>query len=220
MTDEAKAFRIFIPIVIIIVFVLIGRTCSRKSETTASPGASPAQSASAPAPAPGGLKIEGSPSQVPTAKEATFPDGLDAERVQYLVEIDGQFSTPVVMNLSKTFDGSEIARTLQSKKYIEKGPDGSTQITRDGLMALDLTDLGDRWSFPIAKRTFDKVSYVSRVDDDKYDVTISWHYDPTRIGSELGIKPTPKSASARFVGRDRDWALSSWVAPPTASPTG
>jgi len=221
MTDEAKAFRIFIPIGALIVFVLFYRACSRSTpEAAVTPAATAIQTSStATTPAAGGLKIEGTPAQLPAAAEATFPDGLDAQRAQYLVEIDSQFSSPVTMILSKTFDASEVARLLLSKKYIEKGPDGSTQITRDGLMALDLTDLGDRWSFPIAKRAFDKITHVSRVDDDKYDLTVSWHYEATRIGGEMGVKSNLHNSVAHFVGSGRDWALANWVTPPTAAPT-
>src|SRR5204862_4776310 len=100
-----------------------------------------------------------------------YPAGLDEARVQYLVEINNDFSQPYNVTLAKKWDGSDVTSALASAKYIEKAADGTVTVTRDGLMALDLHDQGDSWSFPVAKRVFDKVTHLSRIDDDKYDIT-------------------------------------------------
>lgn len=211
MTDEVKAFRVLlVPLALIIVFfVITPRVCSRKH-----PAASEqTQSAAASAQMQGvtGLHIEGAPSSPGEAKASTYPEGLDAARIQYLVEINESFAAPKTATLQKTYIDDEITRVLSSMGYIEKapGPDGKVVLTRDGVLNLSLTEQADSWTFPIAKRVFDHVTFVSRVDDDKYDGTFTWHFDPTAVGSALLIDgKATHSSTARFVGGPGGWTLS------------
>ncbi len=213
MTDELKAFRVLlVPLFLIIVFFIGPKMCSKKPVTP-----TPAETATVATTqtTASGLQIVGSPPQSTGAKESTYPEGLDAARIQYLVEIDSQFSEPATAFLAKKFAADEITALLARKKYIERAPDGTTIVTRDGALALDLRERSDGWTLTTAKRAFDKVTYVSRVDDEKYDASFTWHWEPTPIGTELKIEPKKvHSATARFAGGERHWALTEWVAAP------
>lgn len=209
---------IAVPVGVVLVFlIMVPRTCARhrgaEVQTTTQAATS---SADAQAPVGAGLQIANSPSQPAAAGNNAYPDGLDAARVQYLVEINNDFSSPYLASLPKKWDdANEVTKSLAKNKYIEKGPDGTTSITRDGLMSLQLLDSGDHWTFPVAKRVFDKVTYLSRVDDDKYDITIAWHYEVTPVGSQLGVKDNVRASIGHFVGAGREWSLANWVTSPS-----
>lgn len=206
-----------VPVGILVVFlVMIPRTCARHRapEAAATTTADTTSSPSAP-PVGAGLQIANSPSQPAAASNNAYPDGLDAARVQYLVEINNDFASPYLATLPKKWDDTnEVTKTLASYKYIEKAADGTTNVTRDGLMSLTLLDSGDHWTFSIAKRVFDRVTYLSRVDDDKYDITIAWHYEVTPVGTSLGVKDTMRASIGHFVGAGREWSLANWVTSP------
>ena len=214
--DLLKALRTFaVPIGLILVFfIMVPRTCARRraeEQPVAPAAATPTPAAETGG---GGLRISGSAPPSAATTEG-YPDGLDAARVQYLVEINNEFSEPLTSTVPKKWDGgNNVISALAAAKYIEKAADNTVSLTRDGLMALDLRDQGDSWTLAVAKRVFDKVTHLSRIDDDKYDVTISWRYQPTPIGAKLGVKDTLRTSIGHFVGAGRDWSLANWVTSP------
>lgn len=214
MTEEFKAFRILlVPLGLLIAFLVFPRLCFRKPEPAAEQQTTSSAAPAAAQPA-GGLRIDGAPLAPPEAKGSTFPDGLDAARVQYLVEVSPEFSEPKTAKVLKISPlNEEVASVLKRKGYIDIDPKtGAVTMTREGLLNLDLREEADGWTFPIAKRAFDKVTYVSRVEDDKYDVTFTWHYNPTAVGTELKVDGNKThQATAQFVGGPGGWALSTWT---------
>lgn len=215
MTEELKAFRVLlVPLFLIIVFfVITPRMCARKTAAAPEQQTQAATASTAPS---SGLHIDNSPTGPVESASSKYPVGLDAARIQYLVEIDATFSDPKTAKLSKTYEPKDsVIQALLALHYIEKNPDNTIAITRDGAINLDLTDQGPNWTFPIAKRTFDKVTYVSRVEDDKYDAIIAWHYDANPVGVALRVDGRKShSATAQFVGGPGSWALASWVSAP------
>jgi hypothetical protein len=215
MTEELKAFRILlVPLFLIIVFfVITPRMCARKTVAAADAQTQPAAAATA---TKGGLHIDSPPSGPVESASSKYPEGLDAARIQYLVEIDTTFSEPKIAKLPKTYDLMDnVTQALLTLHYIEKNPDNTIAITRDGAMNLNLTDQGAYWTFPIAKRAFDKVTYVSRVEDDRYNATIAWHYEANPVGVALRVDGNKShSATAQFVGGPGSWVLGSWIAAP------
>ena len=215
MNEELlKALRTFaVPIGLILVFfIMVPRTCARR-HAEEQPAPAPVAAAAAPTTEGGGLRISGS-SQPAAAKTESYPDGLDEARIQYLVEINNEFSQPYIVNVPKKWEPGDVLSALAAAKYVEKAADGSVTITRDGLMSLELRDEGDKWTLAVAKRVFDKVTHLSRIDDDKYDVTISWRYQPTPVGAKLGVKDNLRASIGHFVGAGREWSLSNWVTSP------
>ena len=215
MTDEFKAFRILlVPVALIIVFIVMPAMCGRKSSRREETATAP--SGPAPATTGGGLQISGAP-RTTQPDASAYPPGLSAERIQYLVEIDPQFAEPVIASIPKQYNDSDrVIQLLARKHYVEKAADGATVITHDGSFALTLSEGSDNWTFPIAKRAFDKVTHLSRVEDDVYDATFSWHYDAVALADEFQINTKkPHTATARFGGGERHWALTNWIAAPS-----
>lgn len=214
MTDEFRAFRVLlVPAALIVIFFFITpRMCARKAPAATDQTTTQTTAAASV----GGLHIDNAPAAPPAATASTYPEGLDAARIQYLVEIDPVFSAPVTATLSKQYDGSSVASALLRIQYIEKAPDGTVTLTRDGLLNLSVTDQGASWIFPIAKRAFDNVTYVSRVEDDKYTASITWHFEPNAAGSAVGIDAKKiHTATAAFVSGGGTWSLQSWSVPPS-----
>ena len=220
MSDELlRAIRLLvIPIGALIFFlVIIPKACIRHA-----PAAVPAAATDATPPvttsSAGGLQISGgNSSNQPVASASSLPPGLDAERIQYLVEINSLFSEPVTARIPKKYGSYDpTVKALQDMKYIEVAADGLVTITTDGALNLDLHDQGDAWTVTLAKRVFDKVNFVSRIEDDKYDVTFTWRFAATPVGTKLRVDEKKlHNATARFVGGPGNWALSEWTAAPS-----
>lgn len=218
MNDEFRSFRILLlPLGLFIVFFLITpRMCARavtkvkEQEVTKT-----ATDTGAPVT---GLQIEQAPpTGLGSGKAAPkFPPGLDAARIQYLVEIDRQFSEPKRATLPKKFDEKDVVQKAMLKlQYAEKLADGTISITRDGHINMSgITEQAEGWSFPVAKRVFDNVDFIDRVEDDRYRATIRWHWQPDVVGTEMGIDTKAYAATAEFAGGERSWVLVGWKVPP------
>jgi hypothetical protein len=143
-------------------------------------------------------------------KPASYPGGLDAERVRYLIEVDSRFSAPYTERINKSPIGvadASVVAALQTLGYIELAPDGSRTMTRDGLLHLDgLADDGNSWTFPIATRHFEG---VSAIDGDLANtrVTIIWKWQPNAVGAVLLPDPKRHEASAGFAPGTSGWTL-------------
>lgn len=217
MTDGFRLSRIvLVPAAILVLFFMISpRMCARalvrsRAQQTL-PGAAPAQTETSE-----GLKIVSSGRRTVEPAAGSFPAGLDAARIQYLVEIDPIFSAPKTASMPKAFRATdEVTKALIKMQYAEKQPDNTTALTREGGLYLKVADEGDKLTFPIANRTFVRVTNVSQVDDDKYDAAFSWRYEASAIGTELKVDVKKvHSATAEFSGGERHWALTSWIAEP------
>jgi hypothetical protein len=156
-----------------------------------------------------GLHIES------THKPASYPGGLDAARVRYLVEIDGRFSAPYMERINKSLIGvadASVVAALQKLGYLEVAPDGSRTVTSDGLLHIDgLADDGSSWTFPIATRHFEG---VSTIDGDLANprVTIIWKWQPNAVGAALLPEPKRHEASADFAPGTSGWTLTALTA--------
>ncbi len=218
MTEEFRAFRILlVPLGLFIVFFILKPMMCAKPVTKAEQQTP--KIATATTGGVTGLQIEQAPPSGlgSAAKPATdFPPGLEAARIQYLVEIDRQFSEPKMATLLKKFDEKDgVQKAMIKLKYAEKLADGTVALTRDGIMNMSgVVELADGWSFPIAKRIFDEVKFIDRVEDDRYRATFRWHWQPNVIGSEMRVETKQFQATAEFAGGDRRWALVAWTAPP------
>ncbi len=155
----------------------------------------------------GGLHIES------TQKPVTYPTGLDAERVRYVVEIDTQFSTPYMGRVRKAAPIALLPReqlflaALQKLGYAETAPDNTVSLTRDGLLHLDgLVDDGTSWTFPVAKREFISVTAIDS-DATTAHATFAWQWKPTAVGAELMSTPKRHEAKAELTNSTGRWTL-------------
>src|SRR3954447_3385571 len=112
MTDETRILRtIGIPVVIAIVLLVVMPKMCVNAVVVAKARQEKAARES-------GLHIESPP------PPASYPSGLDADRVRYLIGIDSRFAAPFTVRIEKSasVDDAEIVAALHT--YIEQAPDG------------------------------------------------------------------------------------------------
>jgi hypothetical protein len=203
MTDGTRILRTAgIPLVIAFILLFIMPKMCAKAVLVSKAPQETAERAT------GGLHIESS------QKPVTYPAGLDAERVRYVVEVDSRFATPYVMRMLKA---SPIERTpverriipaLQKLGYAELGADGTLALTRDGMLHLDgLVDDGASLTFPLAKRQFSSVTSIE-TDGGSARAGFSWQWQPTATGAELMPSPRRHDAKAELTNATGRWTLS------------
>lgn len=201
MSDGTRILKtVGIPLAIAVaMLVVVPKECSKVMEISKQRQAARAAAS--------GLHIESS------QKPVTYPSGLDAERVRYVVEIDSQFSTPYMGRVRKAAALVLLPReqlqlaALQKLGYAETAPDNTVSITRDGLLHIDgLVDDGTSWTFPIAKREFVSVTAIDS-DATTAHASFAWQWKPTAVGAEL--MPTPKrhDAKAELTNSTGRWTL-------------
>jgi len=160
--------------------------------------------------APKGLRIESStPPPLARGPVGTYPEGLDAQRVQYLVETNTHFAEPKTAKFSKDSkdpNPDPVVTALRHLGYIEAKPDGAWGLTRDGAMNASATDLGDKWSVPIAKREFVRVTLL-KCDGDQCNADFGWKWKPNNVGQAMQLGSDELTGRASLNGVDRHWLL-------------
>jgi hypothetical protein len=201
MTDETRILRtVGVPIVIaIVLLVMLPKMCAK---TLAVSKARQEQAKKA-----AGLHIESSQQPV------TYPAGLDAERVRYLVEIDSRFSSPYTVHVPKVRDAistlgeDRIVPALQKLGYVEVGSDGALNLTRDGLLHIEgLTEDANSWTFPVATRQFAAITSIEG-DAGSASAIFAWKWQPNTIGAELIAAPKRHEAKADLGRGTTSWTL-------------
>ena len=222
MTDGTRILRtIGIPLVIaIILLVVLPRMCARAIDAARLQAGGPAKaaadtSATADSTA-GGLHISStSPDAPPPPRLQNYPAGLDATRVQYLVEINPNFAAPATALVPK-MDASLFADAASRFPVVPvvlrlgyfQAAGGAYAPTREAALHLDgMTEDSSGWVVPVGKRHFDSVTRLEDAGDGRYRATYRWRWEPNTIGSELLPKPRNHEANAEFSGGDRHWAL-------------
>ena len=156
-----------------------------------------------------GLHIETS-TPAPASGAVAYPAGLDAARLQYLIEINANFAAPKNLTCPKHpgMPGNEtLLTTLQSMHYVELQPDGTYALTRDGLMNVSATDNGGTWSIPVAKRQFLHTDAIDCAASDQCMVTFSWQWQPNDVGQAMQPQIAPQSGTAHIVGGAGGWVV-------------
>ena len=198
MTDETRILRtVGIPIVIAIVLLVVMPKMCVKAVLVSKAHQEKAARES-------GLHIES------THKPASYPDGLDADRVRYLVEIDTRFSAPYTVRIGKsaeTVNDAAIVPAVAKLGYIEQAPDGTRTITSDGLLHIDgLVDDAASWTFPVAARHYEAVVAIEG-DHANAHVTIAWKWQPNTVGAALLPDPKRHEANADFSPGPTGWTM-------------
>jgi hypothetical protein len=200
MTDGTRILRtVGIPLFIAVaLLIVVPKECTKVAQLSKQRQAARAAS---------GLHIESS------QKPVTYPAGLDAERVRYVVEVDTQFSTPYIGRVRKGVPldlqprEQLLLAALQKLGYAETAPDNTVSITREGLLHLDgLVDDGASWTFPVAKRELVSVTAIDS-DGATAHATFAWQWHPTAVGSELMATPKRHEAKAELTNSSGRWTL-------------
>ena len=158
--------------------------------------------------APKGLRITSAP-PIAARNVINYPEGLDPQRLQYLVEVNTDFAAPKMMSFNKTVTDADnaLVAALTKLNYIETQPDGSLGFTRDGLLHVSgAVDQGTSWSVPVAKRTFLRVVKLDCTGDN-CSVEFLWQWQPNEIGTAAGVATQPFPADATLNATDHHWLL-------------
>jgi hypothetical protein len=198
MTDETRILRtVGIPIVIAIVLLVVMPKMCVKAVVVAKARQEKAARES-------GLHIES------MHKPASYPGGLDAARVRYLVEIDSGFSAPYTVHVGKsaeTVNDGAIVPAVAKLGYIEQAPDGTRTMTREGLLHLDgLAEDAAGWTFPVATRHYESVVAIEG-DHANAHVTIAWKWQPNAVGAALLPDPKRHEGKADFSSGPTGWSM-------------
>ncbi len=207
---ESRLFRtLAVPLGVAILFLLITpRLCSRAIVTSVANRRAAAHPAAAPVSRAGLVIDTPAPLETPAVR---FPDGLDAGRIEYLIEIDQSFAATATMAVTES---APITPELVRLQYVEKHPDGSYLPTRDGLINVNgATETADGWIVPVAQRKFIGVRKIDD-GDDGVDVHAVWQWQPTAIGAALLQNPKDHVMTAEFAGGAGHWVLARWIQPP------
>jgi len=152
-------------------------------------------------PPPAGLRINSAPPAAPHAI-VTYPEGLDAEHLQYLIEINQQFAAPKMMSFDKASDDNALVKL----GYVEKQGDTRT-FSREGLLHVSgAIDQGTSWSVPVAKRAFVRVTKLD-CGADTCSAEFLWQWQPNEIGTAARVITEPFPAVATLNASDHHWLL-------------
>jgi len=167
-------------------------------------------------PAPSGLIISSStPAPGGQRHDVKFPAGLDAARIQYLIEIEQAFSAPAVM---AAVDGTELAKVLTDRQYVEKRPDGTLGPTREGLINVNgAVDSPAGWIVPVGQRKFATIDAIDDAGDGSYNVSVTWRWEPGALYASLLPRPGNHQLIAEFAGGAGHWALRRYIKEPDRS---
>ncbi len=210
MTELRVVRTLAVPLAIVLVFlVFTPRLCQRAvvQGTARQP-----ISVTSGEPARGGLILSSSTPPPGQSRDLRFPPGLDASRIQYLIEIDSTFAAPFVM---PAIDGSPVANVLLEKQYVEKRPDGMLGPTREGLMNVSgATDSPHGWMVPVAQRKFVSLDAIDDVGEGRYTASVRWRWAPNAIGDPLLKRREDHQLIAEFAGGEHHWVLMRYVKEP------
>jgi hypothetical protein len=198
MTGETRILRtVGIPLVIaIVLLVAVPKMCVK---TVLVAKAKQEQAAHEP-----GLHIES------THKPVSYPAGLDAGRIRYMVETDTRFTAPYIVRVAKSappLGELQTVAALQELGYLERAPDGMLTLTRDGLLHLDgVVDDGTSWTFPVAHRQFEGVAGIEG-DASNSSATVAWKWETNSAGAALLAAPKRHEAKADFANGATGWMI-------------
>src|SRR5205085_6428833 len=123
-------------------------------------------------PAPSGLVISSSTPAPISASSLHFPPGLDAARVEYLLEIDAAFAAPMTMAVT---DMAPITPLLVEHQYVDK----NLAPTREGLINVNgAAQSPSGWIVPVAQRKLVGIDRVEDAGDNHYKVRVRQRREP------------------------------------------
>jgi hypothetical protein len=206
--SEVRLFRTLgVPLAIAFIFlVFTPKLCEKAIVDAKKRQAVVATTATSPAPS--GLVISSSTPAPVRASSLRFPAGLDAARVQYLIEIDQAFAAPMTMAV---IEGSPITPLLIERQYVDK----NLAPTREGLINVNgAVQSPDGWTVPVAQRKFVGIDRIEDAGDNRYKIGVRWRWEPTAFAASLLPKPQEHHLTAEFAGTERSWVLTGYVVPP------
>ena len=207
--SEVRLFRTLgVPLAIAFIFLVFTPKLCEKAIVDARKRQQVASTTSSATPSPSGLVISSSTPAPVLASSLHFPPGLDATRVQYLVEIDQAFAAPLMMAAT---ENSPVTPVLVERQYV----DNKLAPTREGLINVNgAVQSADGWTVPVAQRKFLSIDRIEDAGDNRYRIGVRWRWEPTSIGASLLPRPHDHHLTAEFGGGERNWVLTGYSEPP------
>ena len=213
MTDGTRILRtVAVPLIIaLVLLILVPKTCQK---ALGSRKLRRAPAAAETAPTDTGLHIESSSPDAPISRPVVFPAGLDAQRVQYLVEIDPRFAEPLVLRIPKPGGppllDTTAADALAQAGWLQKEGGGYTVAPGGALHLEGVTEDEQTLRIPVAKRKFGRVTGVNDSGEGKARVEFTWQWDPNEAGRTVKSSFELHQGSADFAGGgEHPWDLNS-----------
>lgn len=217
MTDGTRVLKtVAIPLSVALVFLfVVPKTCeklmgSKKLRTAVTSGTA------APAPTDTALHITSDSPTAPRAKPVVYPPGLDAQRIQYLIEINQSFTDPYVYRLPKPGAVIELvdptpADALIKAGWFELAPDGSYTPTPQASLHLPgLSEESQAWKVPLGTRKFVRATQIDDSGDGRAHVQFSWQWEPNEAGRAVKSNFNLHQGVADFAGGgEHPWDLNS-----------
>lgn len=225
MTDGTRIIKtVAVPLGIALVLLFfVPKTCekmlgSKKLRTNAAATAAPTDTAlhitsdapaspAAAAPAP--------------ASASSYPAGLDAQRVQYEIEINPRFADPATYRLPKpgaiivVTDTAPAEAMVRSGWFEQSSGGGYTPTPEAALHLPSMTEEPQAWRIPLGTRKFDRVSAVENLGDGRARVTFTWQWEPNEAGRAAGGTSALHKGTADFAGGgEHAWDLTSLTIDP------
>ena len=214
MTDGSRVLKtVAVPLGIALVFLfVVPKTCqkmlgSRKLRATTASTAAPADTA---------LHISSdTPSAAGAAPSSAYPAGLDAQRVQYEIEINQRFADPMSYRLPKP--GAVIvaldtapAEALVRAGWFEQAAGGGYTPTHEAALHLPaMREEPQAWRVPLGARKFVRVTSID-LGDGKARVGFTWQWEPNEAGRAVRSVFELHQGTAEFAGGgEHAWDLNS-----------
>jgi hypothetical protein len=220
MTDGTRVLKtVAVPLAIALLFLFfVPKTCEKMLASKKLKAAS----ASTAAPTDTGLHISSdapsaAPASAPTPP-SNYPAGLDAQRVQYEIEINQRFADPFVYRLPKP--GGVIvaldpapAEAMARAGWFEQAAGGGYTPTPEAALHLpQMSEEPQAWRVPLGARKFVRVTSVEDLGDGKARVGFSWQWEPNEAGRAARSTFDLHQGTAEFAGGgEHSWDVSSLV---------
>jgi hypothetical protein len=213
MPDSPILRALIAPVVITLIFFTFLRACTSSVRKTRADEIEAMQKADAAVTTPTSTPAGAPAQKARTFGEITYPPGLDAERVEYLVTIHPEFTEPLTTTVYKrASDYDQGGSAMRNAGYMRRDEEGNMVMTREGLVNLTVaSETSDQWTFVIAKRVFERVSGLNEIDPQTQNVTVSWHWDASPVGKRLGVRESAWGATAQLVENQGTWTITKWM---------
>ena len=215
MTDGTRVLKtVAVPLAIAVVFLFfIPKTCSKLvgSKKLRAPAATTTA-----APTDTALHITTENPDAPITKAVTYPSGLDAQRLQYLIEINQRFTDPYLYRLPKpgaviALVDSTPADELVKAGWFEQVPDGGYTPTQQASLHLPgMNEETQAWRVPLGARKFVRVMSIDDNGDGRARVGFTWQWEPNEAGRAVKSSFDLHQGTADFAGGgEHPWDLNS-----------
>jgi len=214
MSDGTRVLKtVAVPLAIALVFLFfIPKTCSKVigSKKLRAPVAAASTAAAT------SLHIASESPDAPPSRPVTYPAGLDAQRVQYLIEINERFADPFGYRMPKPGAVIALVETapadaLVKAGWFEEAPAGGYTPTREAALHLPhMAEVTQTWRVPLGTRKFVGISSLEDKGDGRAHIAFTWQWEPNEAGRAIKSTFEMHQGTAEFAGGgEHPWDLNS-----------